>query len=288
MLLWQIPVFKNGRCSVWLQRFSVVFVVNRFIVANRWPTSALSVKATTDHEAGLKKKEILLHASCWVSGKDPVFVNMIAKLHLQFCFPWKDQWKYTHKKVCTPTVPKGLLSIPGSLATRKQQQQPVALCTGTFLHPALFGCRTMTESHIRTMKLLAWIFSVCAHTEPLTAGRALWSPISPSLFSLWLFCTHDLIAKSSDTVEGQGWGRHRCNVTHLLWFFGGWTWQLVLDLYCPFLLAFLSCSISCKHNCLRLLKSLMWKLCRRCCNKKCLIYSLVFKLDLKKRSTSRG
>lgn len=56
-------------------------------------------------------------------------------------------------------------SLPGgrnnsSLASRK----------GTFLHPALLGCRTITKWLTHTPWPLAWIFVVCAHTDLFAAG----------------------------------------------------------------------------------------------------------------------
>lgn len=105
--------------------------------------------------------------------------SAFAQLHVvsRFYFPWKNlrpvkTWKW--ESVCADRARSCFIN------PRKQKQQPLALSKGTFLHPALLGCRTMTElhTHTHTMWPLAWIFSVCSHTNLLTAGWALWSLFS--------------------------------------------------------------------------------------------------------------
>lgn len=89
-----------------------------------------------------------------------------------FVFPGKSQSskkeKCGSKKVCV--LVGAALSIPGSLATRRQEQQSLASRKGTFLHPALLGCRTITKWLTHTPWPLAWIFVVCAHTDLFAAG----------------------------------------------------------------------------------------------------------------------
>lgn len=55
------------------------------------------------------------------------------------------------ESVCVLKEPGAALSIPGSLALRRQEQQPLAPKEGTFLHPALLGCRTITKLLTHTM-----------------------------------------------------------------------------------------------------------------------------------------
>lgn len=89
-----------------------------------------------------------------------------------FVFPGKSQSskkeKCGSKKVCV--LVGAALSIPGSLATRRQEQQSLASRKGTFLHPVLLGGRTITKWLTHTQWPLAWIFVVCAHTDLFAAG----------------------------------------------------------------------------------------------------------------------
>lgn len=132
-------------------------------------------------------------------------VNVCHRLHLHsftwfhgFVFPGKtsDRWKHGSEKVCVLTGPGAALSIPGSLATRKQEQQPLALSKGTFLHPALLGCRTMTELHTYTHahNVTAGLDIFCVFSYKLAHSRL--SPYSLPVFRVVSpFCTWPLITK---------------------------------------------------------------------------------------------
>lgn len=81
--------------------------------------------------------------------------------------------------------PGAALSIPGSLATRRQEQQPLAPRTGTFLHPAPLGCRTMTDllTHTHTQWTTAGYF-LCVLIGACSQQAELWALWS---LALWLF-----------------------------------------------------------------------------------------------------
>lgn len=141
-----------------------------------------------------------------------------------FVFPGKTQerWKHGSEKVCALTGPGAALSIPGSLATRRQEQQPLAPRKGTFLHPALLGCRTMTKLLTRTHVQWppAWMFSVCAHTDWLTAGWALWSLLPGCFWGDLAFrpgptsCVREALMlgrRDQESGRKRGWCCARCD-----------------------------------------------------------------------------
>lgn len=131
--------------------------------------------------------------------------------------------------MCALTGPGAALSIPGSLATRRQEQQPLALREGTFLHPAS-ECRTMTKLLAHTMTTSLDIFSVCLHG--LSHSRLhfelglLWSQLLMCFQVVWPF-RPDLLRPKDFDIEG---GQKKGGSNRVLWavwpiwlfFFLGW------------------------------------------------------------------
>lgn len=109
----------------------------------------------------------------------------IAQNHVQFCFPWKNLRAVKTRKwesVCADR-PRSCFINPRKPCYREAGTTATGSEKGTFLHPALLGCRTMTKLLTHTQWPLAWIFSLRA-TYLLTAGCTLSSVICTPLLVL--------------------------------------------------------------------------------------------------------